>query len=51
MPDARSDHGFAYPRERFQQMVEDVLKFKRLDGVDAALKSRSASIQTGKEAQ
>lgn len=36
MPDARPDHGFAYPRERFQQMVEDVLQQARALGASDA---------------
>jgi PmbA protein len=36
MPAARPDHGFAYPREQFQQMVDDVLKrAKALGATDA----------------
>jgi PmbA protein len=36
MPSARPDHGFAYPREQFQQMVEDVLaRAKALGASDA----------------
>jgi PmbA protein len=38
MPDTRPDHGFAYPREQFQQMVEDVLKqAKQLGASDAGV--------------
>ena len=36
MPDARPDHGFAYPREQFQQMVEDVLQQARALGASDA---------------
>ena len=36
MPAARPDHGFAYPREQFQQMVDDVLqRAKALGATDA----------------
>jgi PmbA protein len=36
MPSPRPDHGFAYPREQFQQMVEDVLaRAKALGASDA----------------
>jgi len=36
MPPARHDHGFAYPREQFQQMVEDVLAQARALGASDA---------------
>ena len=36
MPDARPDHGFAYAREQFQQMVEDVLKQAKALGASDA---------------
>ena len=36
MPDSRPDHGFAYPREQFQQMVEDVLAQARALGASDA---------------
>ncbi len=36
MPDARHDHGFAYPREQFQQMVDDVLKQAKALGASDA---------------
>ena len=38
MTDKRPDHGFAYPREQFQQMVEDVLRrAKALGASDAGV--------------
>jgi PmbA protein len=38
MPAPRPDHGFAYPREQFQQMVEDVLRrAKALGATDAGV--------------
>lgn len=36
MPDPHPDHGFAYPRELFQQMVEDVLAQARALGASDA---------------
>jgi PmbA protein len=36
MPKPTADHGFAYPREQFQQMVEDVLKQARTLGATEA---------------
>jgi PmbA protein len=36
MPTPPADHGFAYPREQFQQMVEDVLKQARALGASDA---------------
>lgn len=36
MPEHRPDHGFAYPREQFQQMVEDVLRRARALGASDA---------------
>ena len=38
MPADRPDHGFAYPREQFQQMVEDVLaRARALGATDAGV--------------